>query len=475
MRLVLLLHRYLGIAVGALMLMWCLSGIVMMYVSYPALDEGTRLKHLEPLDWGGCCKLPPAVPDTQSISQIQVEMLAGHPVLTFGRGSKSRPIDLLTGSFLGGVSVAQARAAAVRFGSAEPSLLGLIDHDQWTVGGEYESQRPLYRFAAGDEARSDIYVSSITGRVVQVTTARQRFWNWIGSVPHWLYFAQLRRHAVLWSQVVIYTSLLGCFLAGVGIYLGVYQLAVQPKGSWSPYRGFNLWHHIGGLLFGVFALTWVLSGLLSMNPWGWLEGAGAQAETLQLHETLEPGATRMTAVLQALSEARPKDIVSIKGAPLDGRLYFIASTAGGGRRRLDATGLPAPLSGAELMFVARILDSSGASPAPQSMREDDDFYFSHHSAVAALPVYRVIDGASGTRYYVDPVSGMIVAKIDRSAQAYRWLHEGLHRLDFAAALRGRPQWDLIMLLLMTGVTEVCGTGAYLGYRHLSRSLRLPRS
>jgi hypothetical protein len=476
MRLVLLLHRYLGIAVGVLMLMWCLSGIVMMYVSYPTLDEGERLKHLEPLDWNGCCKLPPpAVLDTQSVSQIQVEMLAGHPVLTIGRGSTSRPIDMLTGSFLRGISVAQAISAAARFGSTGSSLPGLIDHDQWTVGGEYDSQRPLYRFAAGDQARSDIYVSGITGRVVQITTAHQRFWNWIGSVPHWLYFTQLRRHAALWSQVVIYTSLLGCFLAGVGIYLGVYQLAVQPKGSWSPYRGFNLWHHIAGLIFGVFALTWVLSGLLSMNPWGWLEGAGPQGENLQLRGALEPDATRMTAALQALSEARPADIVSIKGAPMEGRLYFIASLASGERRRLDAAGQPAPLTRADLMFLAKTLDSSGASSAPQLMTENDDFYFSHHGAAVALPVYRVIDGVSGTRYYVDPLSGVIVAKIDRSAQAYRWLHEGMHRLDFAAALRGRPQWDLIMLLLMTGVTALCATGAYLGCRHVGRAVRSSRS
>ena len=45
-RLILLLHRYLGIAVGALMVMWCLSGVVMMYVSYPALGENIRLKAL---------------------------------------------------------------------------------------------------------------------------------------------------------------------------------------------------------------------------------------------------------------------------------------------------------------------------------------------------------------------------------------------------------------------------------------------
>ena len=48
-RLLFLLHRYLGIAVGALMAVWCLSGVVMMYVTYPSLDENTRLQHLAPI------------------------------------------------------------------------------------------------------------------------------------------------------------------------------------------------------------------------------------------------------------------------------------------------------------------------------------------------------------------------------------------------------------------------------------------
>ena len=282
MRVVLLLHRYLGIAVGTLMLLWCLSGLVMMYVSYPALDESVRLRALAPIDWSGCCKSAGLA--LASTDQPEVEMLDGVPVLT-SRRSSTRPINLLTGFVLGGISAQQASAVARRFTTAEPPLLGLIDHDQWTVAGDFNSQRPLYLFALGDEAQSELYVSSITGRAVQITTGRQRFWNRLGSVPHWLYFTGLRRNAILWSQVMIYASLLGCFLTGVGIYLGVYQLAVQPKGRWSPYRGFNLWHHIAGLIFGIFALTWVLSGLLSMNPWGWLEGSGAQAESAQLRGT----------------------------------------------------------------------------------------------------------------------------------------------------------------------------------------------
>ncbi len=467
MRVVLLFHRYLGIAVGALMLLWCLSGLIMMYVSYPALDESVRLGALAPIEWSGCCKSAGLA--LANADQPEVEMLDGVPALT-SRGSSSRPINLLTGSDLGGISAEQAAAVARRFTAAEPSLLGLIDHDQWTVAGDFNSQRPLYRFALGDEARSELYVSSITGRAVQITTGRQRFWNWLGSVPHWLYFTELRRNAFLWSQLMIYASLLGCFLTGVGIFLGVYQLGGRPKGRWSPYRGFNLWHHIAGLIFGIFALTWVLSGLLSMNPWGWLEGSGAQAESAQLRGTSRALTASMEAGLQSLAEVRPKDAVSIQSAPLDGRMYFIASTARGERRRLDAAGLPAPLLAQDLTFIARTLDASGATTLPQLLLHEDDFYFSHHSASVAFPVYRLIHNTSGTRYYVDPVSGVLVAKIDRNAQAYRWLHQGLHRLDFAAALRGRPQWDVLMLLLMAGVTLLCGTGAYLGYRHVARLL-----
>ena len=67
---------------------------------------------------------------------------------------------------------------------------------------------------------------------------------------------------------------------------------------------------------------------------------------------------------------------------------------------------------------------------------------------------------------------MLAAKLDANAQAYRWLHAGLHRLDFAASLRGRPQWDVLMLVLLCGVTAVCVTGAYLGYRRLMRSSKI---
>jgi hypothetical protein len=259
----------------------------------------------------------------------------------------------------------------------------------------------------------------------------------------------------------------------IGLYLGVYQLAVRPAGRLSPYRGFKLWHHLAGLCFGVFALSWVLSGLLSMNPWGWLEGTGARSEIAALRGS-PPSSAGMATALQALAASHPADAVSIESTPLNGGIYFTASTAAGQRRRLDATGAAAPLNEADLRFLTSALTparqearaAGEPAAAPQLIATGDDFYFTHHSEAVALPVYRVILPGSGTRYYVDPVSGILTAKIDRNAQAYRWLHQGLHRIDFTPSLRGRPQWDALMLVLMSGVTLSCVTGAYLGLRRL---------
>src|SRR5260370_1388648 len=177
-RLILLLHRYLGIAVGALMVMWCLSGVVMMYQSYPALGEDVRLARLEPIAWKGCCKLPDTLPAGAQPGSIGIEMLGGRPVLFLG--GNSRPIDLLTGALIESISLGQAAGVAKRFAttnSPQPRLLGLIDRDQWTVSGDFNSYRPLFRFGLGDAADTVLYVSSPSGRAVHRATARAQVWD----------------------------------------------------------------------------------------------------------------------------------------------------------------------------------------------------------------------------------------------------------------------------------------------------------
>jgi hypothetical protein len=468
-RLLFLVHRYLGIAVGLLMVMWCLSGVVMMYVSYPDLPEDTRLRHLAPIDWSGCCTISDeALADDAFVKEAQIEMLAYRPVLRLRTAAGTRLLDLRTGGVIDRVSSKEAAEVAQiydkRSTRAAPQALGPIDHDQWTVSGSFHADRPLYHL--GLDEGIELYVSSTTGRAVQMTSAGERFWNWLGAIPHWLYFTELREKPSQWSYVVIATSLMGCFLTAIGLFIGVRQFIQRPVGRWSPYQGFNLWHHLAGLIFGLFALTWILSGFLSMNPWGWLEGEGTQAELSRLRGKRDTLGADLKGGLAAFARLQPPSVVSVQTAPLDEQLYFIMSTAAGERRRFNVNAVPAPPNNGDLLYIAAALGDR-ETPVVSLMTQEDSYYFSHHRDVAKLPVYRAILG-DGTRYYVDALSGAVLAKMDRAARGYRWWHQALHRMDFSAILRGRPQWDVLMLLLMSGVTVLCVTGACLGYRRVAR-------
>src|SRR5205085_6648282 len=205
-RLLVVTHRYLGIAVGLLMVMWFLSGIVMIYVGFPRVTEEARTRMLLPISWQTCCHFGERLAaDDEAVLRAQVENLAGVPVGRLQRpGRRDNAIDLAHGAALR-IDVEQARAIAL---DAAPRIIGrsaqviAVEHadvDQWTVG-RLVRDRPLYRFEFDDPARTQIYASSTAGQVVHWTTARQRFWNWLGSIPHWIYPTALRRNVALWSQ-----------------------------------------------------------------------------------------------------------------------------------------------------------------------------------------------------------------------------------------------------------------------------------
>jgi PepSY-associated TM region len=471
-RLLFLTHRYLGIGVGLLMVTWCLSGLVMMYVSYPQLSLSQRLAALPRLDLSACCQEGGAAlisPDAR-INDVRVEMVGPRAIAELSLPDRREVIDLKTGE-QARFAVDQAATVAGRLADrakahAEFAASELIQDDQWTVSGDFGRDRPLYRFSLGDSAHTDLYVSSTTGRAVQMTTRNQRFWNWLGAVPHWVYFTALRRHAAAWDWFMVITSTLGCFLTVLGLVIGIRQLRRRPSNRFTPYRGFMMWHHIPGVIFGGFALAWVLSGLLSMNPWGLLESDGPILEYERIHGT-SPTWRELQSALRNLAVAAPlQGMVSLQSANLDGRLFFVAAFADGRRIRIDADGRLAPMN-PDVVALESSLIAAGSNSAPQLISAADNFYFSHHGQPAAFPVYRLLlNDSDATRYYFDAVSGEIVMKIDPATRGYRWMHQALHRLDFSEALRRRPTWDILMLILLSGTTLVCATGLYAAIRRV---------
>jgi hypothetical protein len=464
------IHRYLGIAIGLMMAVWFASGAVMMYVGFPELAEKARLAVLRPVDWQACCRFPSeGVADNEAFERAQVESLLDAPVLRLHRTLlPDILVDLAQGT-VAEIDEKSARAIATDAASRRAGRyvrLTRVDEldegDQWTVG-RYHADLPLFRFAFADPDRLVIYVSSASGQVVLWTTRTQRFWNWLGAIPHWLYPLALRSDPQLWIQVVIWAAILGTFLTTVGLALGITQLLRRRGGSLSPYRGLFYWHHLAGLLFGLIALTFVFSGLISMNPWGFLESRGSGERARLVGAPLRWSAIR--ASLDALRE-RPPAAVNLITAPLAGSLYWLATDAKGAVTRLDASGNAAPLAPTDLADAAQRLARESGIAEQGLMREEDAYYFSHHDT-AVLPVYRIIlNDAQATRYYLDPVSGALLQRLDADRRWHRWLFAGLHRIDFAQWLRARPLWDMIVLGLLLGGAGVSLTGVYLALRRL---------
>jgi hypothetical protein len=355
------------------------------------------------------------------------------------------------------------------FGAAPAMTLAPVALDQWTL--QQQRYAPLYKASFADARGTVLYVSGLTGEVVQDTHRSERFWNWLGAVPHWLYFTPLRQDGALWSQVVIWTSLVGTFLTLTGLYVGVVLFKWRKRKS--PFHGVALWHHWSGLIFGLVTLTWVFSGLTSMQPWGWLEsdGPGEEVQAIAGRPLAWADIEALTAALAAhpATEAASAEVIVQAGRP-----YAILVGRDGTRTRASLPGLaPVPPTVAELAALAA---APGMPIASQGLiREGDAYHYGHHSTPALLPAYRVIYAdAEGTRLYLDPRTGELIDFVDAGSRGFRWWHSGLHRLDFPG-LRERPLWDIVTLPLLAGVAMVCLLGVWMGWKRVTRKKRPKRA
>ncbi len=476
----LVLHRWTGVIVGTLMTLWCLTGFVMLYVDYPRLLPAEQVRGLSPLHLpaGGSLARIALPPDT-GLASARLEMAAGKPVLRVvpekndGRAiwqmrATPQSYDLGSGALLAPLSREDLGKVGAQFGrnvgiDGPVAAITPISVDQWTVQA-FAANRPLYRIDYADAAGSAAYIAGQTGEVVQRTTRFERFWGWLGAVPHWLYPTVLRQNPAAWSQVVIWTSLIGCFLTLTGIWVGISRLRRGKDGTiGSPYRGLWWWHHMAGLVFGVFALTWVGSGLFSMSPWGLFDSDAGPVERQRLAGPM--CWTDMRAALANMNQF-PIDTVRVESAPLGGKMALVAIAADGRMVRLNSSGRPAVLTRAD---VAAALRSGPRVVSLDLLSEGDSYYYAHKEPVR-LPVWRaVLADPQATRLYIDAASGALLRAVDGTGRAERWLWNAPHSFDLPGLRQSRLRY-IIILPLLAAVTLVCGTGAWMGMRKLARDL-----
>jgi hypothetical protein len=480
LRPLILLHRWFGVVFCLLFAMWFASGIVMHFVQFPALSESERVSGLPPIDLMRVVHSPAEAVAASKIGDVMrirlVERGDGPVYLVSGSSSLKalRADDLGDGAVrsaqLAGILATKdaANDATNDVRNVDAPVAAEIFSDQWTVAEQYDQYRPLYRVALEDRPGTEVYVSATTGEVVLKTTRRQRWWNYAGSVAHWIYPTALRSHPGLWAALLWWLSLLAMIGAGLGAVIGTSRLDFTGRRPVSPYCGWPAWHHRLGLCCMLFVVTWIFSGWLSMDD-GQIFSTGRPTTTQERVIAGNPDwqnlpRDQLRRVLHGAKE--------VEWFAFDGRIYR--------RDRLNVA--------QQQMFLSEV-GPRGETTARAFLRADevdaavgrfartcvDTFVVKasdDYPAASTMPDALVFRAKCGADWFdIDGSNGALVAQLDRSRRAYRWLYAGLHRLDFPF-LTARPALRTGLIVVLCGCGFIFSlTGIVIAARRLLSCLR----
>jgi hypothetical protein len=475
-RSLILAHRYLGIVLSVLFVIWFASAIPMIYTGgMPRVDAVERLQHLPPIDLARV-RLTPSDAGAKAglgpgAGRATLLMIMDRPAYRFsGRGGLTVFAD--TGELLEDVTRRDALGIAARFtGAPVSSLIYLREMeqaDQWTIG--QRNQLPLHKIAVEDGAGTEVYVSEATAEVAMRTTRETRALAWGAAIPHWFYLTPLRLNNRLWNRVVIWTSGAGVFAALLGVVLGVTQYRVR-------YTGIMRWHYLTGIVFGVLAVTWVFSGFLSMEPFEWFSQTRGES---RIPQALSGGPLDLSAFpafdvgeWRRISGGRAIKEIAFRRIQ-DDPYYLVTLDEANAPVVVHAT--PLERRG-EPFSMASIVDRvqrgyPGAAIAESSLLMAADAYYYDRGRELHLPVVRIkFADADGTWVYVDGTS-QLVARFTRRQRIERWLYHGLHSLDFPYFYDKRPLWDIVVIVLLAGGTTLSAIGVWIGVRRVIRTLHV---
>ena len=484
-------HRYVGIPLSPLFVLWFVSGVVMMYTGgMPELTPAERIELRAAVDVSAVRLTPAAAAERGGVAQPpergRLLSVMGRPAYRFDGAT----VFADTGERLPPLGQQEAREVVRRHAEVPASAVAydriIARPDQWTLIAQ--QFLPAHKLRVSDGAGTEVYVEQRTGEVAMVTTRRSRVLAWIGAIPHWFYLPALRIDRPLWEAVIVWTSAIGCLIAIAGLLLGVTQFRwrrarrAQPR---IPYTGWLRWHYLTGVVFGLVTLTWVFSGMLSVQPFAWMTARGLEVPS----EALGGGPLVLgdfppldRAAWERVTSGRPvQEIVLLR---IDGKAHYEvhlgrAPEASGDRSGPERLVVAAStLTPRQVPFEAQRLQARLRAALPAipiagatQLESYDGYYYGRGPDRPPLPVIRVrFDDPMRTWIYVDPVANRIVGSVHRYSRLERWLFNGLHSLDFAFWYDRRPLWDIGLLALLLGGLASSGIGLWLGIARVRRAL-----
>lgn len=477
------IHKIAGLLLSILFLMWFLSGIVMIYYSFPRVSVADKLQKQQTIDITNLPSIDTLVsilPDSVKLQSISLDMYFDRPV--FHYKNKGQTSDLYADSLqpIEEVTFAVIEKTATQWCSSPVLRVdSLRKLDQWIPFGYLKKEFPIYKFTYADAARHELYISSKTGKVLQFTDKNQRFWAWLGAIPHWVYFTSLRQNQPLWINVVKWTSGIGTVMCLAGLWLGIRILWNRRRyGFSSPYKKRWLhWHYISGLIFGVCTATFVFSGMMSlMDLPDWLKKTPKEKRESSWRNKSKNETLPLNAYLLDYRQvvAAFDSVKSIEWSSYQKRPYYKV-IAGSRTVNIDASESTdiQMFVWTEDMIREEIKQIHGDSISYRLafLTEYDEDYYTKNKESLLLPVYRVIvNDKMHTRHYFEPHM-LVHRQIDDDRRLSRLLYSGFHSLNFKF-LTDRPVlWNTVMYILMLGGTFLSFTGVVLTVKWAIRKIK----
>ena len=502
-RLLYLFHRWAGIVLCLFFALWFASGIFMMYVEFPQLTKPERARGSQALDFSEATLTPaqalarlrmadfsrkatPTGFQTLQIerpeqgvtpSSIRLSMIANRPayVIHADNGAQPRVVFADDGSQLRDVGIQAAMGSVAAFAGRSGytqvgaiAFAGTLQTDQWTVSSALNEHRPLLKYSLNDAHGSELYVSSTTGEVVRDTHRRERVLNYFGAVTHWIYPTFIRKYPELWEWIVDIASGVGVVLAVSGLWIGWlrWNRRALPGKRQVPYTGLLRWHYFTGIVFGLATVTWVFSGLLSMNPLSLNPPRRAALEQHLLYAGRDLSAEDFELPPRGFGDAAfEAELIHYGGQP------FYRVTDRDARTRLvsgkpDATVLP---NSTQMIGLAPGLMPESTMAEAIVLSEYDNYYYSRHPqrGERPLPAIRVrFEDPARTWFHLDPLTGQILDRSTRTNRVYRWLYNGLHSFDIWWLWSHRPLWDICVIVFSLGGLALSTIGVAIGWRRV---------
>lgn len=522
LRSLIFVHRWVGIVLCLVFLLWFPSGIGMMYWTFPGVSAGDKLDHSPKLDPAKIVLSPAEAADKVGVqanpTQIRLNSFDGRPVYRIGGGRGGGGGSIVyadTGEEQTEVSTEMLDRIASSWAGrpiAEAKKISVEEPDQWTVAGQLRNLRPMYKYSWPDGQQ--VYLDGSSGEVVQYTTFGSRVAAHVSAIPHWVYYTPLRKNQPVWINFMIYSSLIGTIGAIIGMIAAVWMYSPRQKyrlagnATGIPYRGQKRWHWIIGVVFGVATVTWTFSGLMSLGPFPLMQRLTGQTPR---NERVQPpqqqqappagqagggqgggggrgggqqsvaGALRGRVRMADFAAVHPRDLLA-KAPDLDvkelgydsyvSRPLFSLNLGGGKSQLLSLDG--AKVDGFDRQEIIDLVKRtlSDSKIADITIIDQYDLYYLDRTRQRPLPVIRVLmNDEDRTRYYIDPKSARVVTTYNDRNWVNRWLYTGLHSLNFPFLYNHRPLWDIVVISFMVGGTALCVTSLVLAWRVLGRKLR----